>query len=431
MLFRRFLSVFFLCSLVLHGAGAEEVVLHERLPNGLNVVVREAYASPTVSVNVFIRAGSLHESTEATGLAHFYEHMFFRGTPSRNGLQFKKAIESLGGTTNATTSRDMTHFYINLPSAYAKEGLALLADAFKNAELATEGIDKEREVVLEEYRIGENNGARIVSDKLYAMAFPDHPYGRSVIGLKEHLEKMGRQSFVKWKSDFYVPQRTWVVVVGDVEAPLIMAQAKALFAGLKRAGQPRMDFPTPKPPAEKVYKTETGPVGRTFVLLGFLAPSVKEKPDIYAVDVLSFLMGQGKTSMLRRHLVDTEVANSASVEFLTQAHPGLFIMAGIGEPKKAEKIRDGMLEVVAKARQGEFTDEELDRAKTRLLRSYQFGRERNSGKADNLGFYAIIDDMEFALTYAERVAQVNREAVIAAAKKYLIDQHYGLTMKPQ
>ncbi len=400
------------------------------LPNGMSVIVQETYATPTVSLNVFIRAGSLHETPETTGLAHFYEHMFFRGTPTRTGLEFKKEIETLGGTTNATTSRDMTHYYINLPSQFANQGLELLADALLNAELSQEGIEKEREVVLEEYRIGENNPARIATDMLYQMAYSNHPYGRSVIGEKTKLENYQQEKFWFWKSQFYVPSRTSVVVVGDVDTEQVLAQAKKLFGNFQSRRGARDTFPTPIKPTAAVYKEDTGPVSRAFVLLGFLGPSVKDQPDVYQVDVLSFLLGQGESALLEKELVDSQLADSVSVNFLTQAEPGLIVIGGIGKPKQAEEIRRALLAALEKVKESQFTDRELQAAKNRLLAAYRFGNESNRGKADTLGYYETIHRLGFALDYDQQVQQVTREQIVAAAKKYLVDEHYGLTLLP-
>ncbi|MCA9795825.1 MAG: insulinase family protein [Candidatus Eremiobacteraeota bacterium] len=417
--------------LALTGAALAKEPVRVVLPNGMSVIVQETYASPTVSLNVFVRVGSLQETPDTTGLAHFYEHMFFRGTPTRSGLDFKKEIESLGGITNASTSRDMTHYYINMPSAYAKEGLQLLSDALMNADLEKAGIDKEREVVLEEYRIGENNPARIASDKLFEMAFPGHPYGRSVIGDKSNLESYQREKFAFWKSHYYVPSRTCVVVVGDVDADQIIAEARQLFGSFKGTGEPAKTFPRPQPPAEPVYRTETAPVNRSFVLLGYLGPSVHDQPDVVEVDVLSFLVGQGKGSLLDKQVVDEKKAFSCDVSFLTQSQPGLIVVAAVADPKKADETRQAVLATIDKVRQGEFTQEDIDRAKNMLINSYRFGNESNSGKASSLGFYETLDKVDFATHYIANIQKVDKAALVKAANKYFIDNHYGLTLAPK
>ncbi len=407
-------------------------VLEEELENGLRIVVMENAATPTVSVNVFISAGSLDENEQTTGLAHFYEHMFFRGTPKLSGLAFKKSIEDMGGTTNATTAKDMTHYFIALPAEYATRGLGLLADALMRANLDQEGIDIERDVVLEEYRISENNPGRLGSEKLYRMAYGDHGYGRSTIGTKERIKAYNRVDFVKWRNREYGPERCTVVVVGDVNADKMMKQAVRLFRGYRGTELQKRDLvEPPAPPERPVYEEGYGPIGSAMVLLGFPSPSAHDQPDVYAVDVLSFLLGQGTESMLHRSLVkDKELARSASVSFLTPRQRGLIIFSANGSPKKSEEIRQAMLDQIELVKAGKFEEKDLLRAKAHLSQTFLMGNETNSGKADTVGFYCALGVPGFWKTYADEVEKVTREDVIAMAEKYLGPGHWGYTLKP-
>lgn len=403
-------------------------VLEKTLPNGLRIVVQENPSSPTVSVNVFIAAGSLDETPETTGLAHFYEHMFFRGTPTLSGLDFKKSIESLGGITNASTAKDMTHYYIALPAEHASKGLSLLADALIRAELSQEGVDVERDVVLEEYRIGENSAGRIAAEKLYKMAYGDHPYGMSTIGTKERLKSYQRVDFLKWRNQQYGPNRCTVVVVGDIEPKTILRQAERHFASYQGQSDKRVLDAPPEPPAEPVYAEGYGPVGGAMVLLGFPAPEAKSE-DVFAVDVLSFLLGQGKHSYLHQKLVEEKkLAEAVDATYLTPRIRGLLILSAQGEGKNAGEIRAEILKALEDVKAGRFDEKQLERAKIQLLQSYRQGNETNSGKASSIGFYATLGVPEFWKIYEDRVAAVGRKDVIEVASRYLGPGHWGYTM---
>jgi predicted Zn-dependent peptidase len=412
-------------------AGAEKI--DKVLPSGLRVVVVENPASPTVSVNVFIAAGSLDETPETTGLAHFYEHMFFRGTPTLSGLQFKKSIEDLGGTTNATTAKDMTHYFIGLPAEHAEKGLELLADALQRAEIEPEGIDVEREVVLEEYRIGENNPGRLAGDKLYKLAYGEHPYSRSTIGTKEAIKAFQRADFVRWKNEHYGPERCTVVVVGDVVPDRILQKAKLLFANYKSsANGPRRLSDPPAAPETPVIEEGVGPVGSTILFLGYPAPSAHDRPDVYGVDVLCFLLGQGKQSLLYRSLVkEKALAESVDVSFLTPRQRGLIIVSAVAADKKSAEMRAALAESIAAVAEGKFEDKDLTRAKAQLLGGYLLQNESNSGAADSIGFYAALGVPDFSATYVEEIEKVDRQSVIAAAKKYMGGGYWGYLMKPK
>lgn len=414
-----------------HQAWASEI-FEEQLDNGMRIVVMENPASPTVSVNIFIAAGSLDETPETTGLAHFYEHMFFRGTPKLSGLAFKKSIEDIGGSTNATTAKDMTHYFIALPSEYASRGLGLLADALIRAELDQKGIDIERDVVLEEYRIGENNPGRIATEGLYKMAYGDHAYGMSTIGTKERINAYQRIDFVRWRNRQYGPERCTVVVVGDINGEKMMRRAKLLFKSFRGTGDQTRKLVEPPPPPEKpVYQEGFGRVGSGMVLLGYPSPSAHDQPDVYAVDVLSFLLGQGTESLLHRHLVkEKELARSVGVSYLTPRQRGLIIVSATGSPKKTTKIRKAVLEEIEALKAGKFDEEDLLRAKAHLSQSFVMGNESNSGKADTVGFYSALGVPGFWKTYPAEIEKVTREDVIAAAEKYLGPGHWGYTLKP-
>lgn len=406
--------------------------LEEQLPSGLRIIVLENPASPTVSVNVFISAGSLDESAETTGLAHFYEHMFFRGTPTLSGLEFKKSIEDLGGTTNASTAKDMTHYFIGLPAEHGERGLELLSDALQRAELDSEGIDVEREVVLEEYRIGENSAGRLAGDKLYKMAYGDHPYSRSTIGTKEALKGFQRADFVKFRNENYGPERCTVVVVGDVQASKMMQKARALFANYKTtAVAPRKLSEPPKAPETPQVEEGSGPVGSQVLFLGYPAPSAHDRPDVYAVDVLSFLLGQGKESVLYRDLVkEKSVAESVDVSFLTPRQRGLIIVSATAADKKSAEMRTALGEGIQQVIDGKFQDKDLLRAKEQLIGNYLLQAESNSGAADSIGFYAALGVPEFSKSYVAEIEKVDRKAVMAAAKKYMGGGYWGYLLKP-
>lgn len=421
------------CLVLLQGSSVFATELIDReLPNGLRVVVMENPASPTVSVNIFIAAGSLDETPQTAGLAHFYEHMFFRGTPSLSGLAFKKSIEDLGGVTNATTAKDMTHFFIALPSEYADRGVELLGDALMRAELEPEGIETERDVVLEEYRLGEANPGRIAYDNLYEMAFGDHPYSRSTIGTKDSIKSLGRPELSKWRNDNYHPSRCTVVVVGDVDAEKTFAKARTVFASFSDVGaQPRKLTEPPAAPAEPVFKEGTAPVGSTILFLGYPSPAAKDQADVYAVDVLSFLLGQGSESRLSKSLVDEqELAQSVDVMYQTPLQRGLIVVSAVAAEKKSDELKTALLAEIAKVIKGDFTDKELERAKALLSQSFLLNNETNSGKADSVGFYAVLGVPDFWKTYNQEIEGVTREAVIAAGKKYFGGGYWGYTLKP-
>ncbi len=410
---------------------AFEAPHREVLPNGATLVVLPTRASPTVSVNVFVKVGSFEESTQTSGITHFYEHLFFRGTPSLSGYQFKRAIESLGGSANASTTRDFTHFFVNLPRMQVEQGMRLLADALINAELSPEAVDQERKAVLEEYRLGSESPQRVLSTRIFEMAYGQHPYARPIIGTEENITNFQRQDFLAFRDAYYAPERTSVVIVGDVELGQILPQARQLFGTFRReTSVPEASAPSvPVPQAEVRVVEPTGSSRTSFVVLGYPGPSVKDRPDVYRVDVMTFLLGIGRGSLLSRELVDTNKALEAGVDFLTQRYPGLIVVSGVAAAGQEEGLRAELLAAIDHLRTGNFSDQDLARAKNFLRSTYILGNETNAGKADSLGFYAAIDDMDFATGYLREIDKVTRQDVVEAALKYFGPGYYCLILK--
>lgn len=398
-----------------------ESLYKETLPNGMQVVIEENHRHPVVSLNVVVKVGSMYETERINGISHFFEHLFFRGTERRTGEQFKREIEALGGQTNAKTTMDLTHFYINMPSLYANQGLDILADALQNSKLDPSEVNEERKVVIDELRMGEENPGAILQSELYTLAYQKHPYRLPVIGNQRTLSEMTIQDFRDFKQRYYVPNRTVLIIVGDVTPAEIMPTVREYFGTFTGNHNVADDIPVePRHhdgTREKVVRRD---LPTAFVLMGFRGPSVRDRPDVYRVDLLTFMLGQGSGSMLAHSLVeDKKIAMSASVDFLTQRDPGLITFEAVCLPIRVEKVKAAMLELLAQVRDGKFSQADFERAKILLINTYQFGNETNSGKADSLAFYAAIDRVDFAQTYLDEIRKVRYEDVKATAKAYL------------
>lgn len=439
---RRFLHrvvAFFIALMLVPVPGAGSVTVtqgklyRETLPNGMQVFVLENHRAPVVSLNIVVKVGSMYEDEHINGISHFFEHLFFRGTPRRTGEQFKREIEALGGQTNAKTTKDLTHFYINLPSIYTRNGLDILSDALENTKLAPAEVDEERKAVLQEYRIGMESPGAILQNDLYALAFQKHPYRFPIIGTEKTIKGMTIQDFVDFKRRYYIPKRTTLIIVGDVTPADVMPAVREYFQPF--VGNNSVTDDTPQEPKtgdgvhEKVVRRD---LQNAFVVVGFKAPSVRDRPDIYRVDTMTFLIGQGEGSLITQQLVEEKkIALAASAEFLTQRDPGLIMLQATCAPGRVEKVKQAILETVKQVREGRFSQADFDRAKALLVNTYKFGNETNAGMADGFGFYAAIDNVEFAQSYLGEIHKVTFQDVVDAARKYLDLKNYTvLVVRP-
>ena len=186
-----------------------------------------------------------------------------------------------------------------------------------------------------------------------------------------------------------------------------------------------------KRPEKEVVNTQEVKAQSSFIMVGFIGPSIHDKPDIYQVDVMSFLLGLGRGSLIQRELVKKGKIQDGGVQFLTQRFPGLISIYGIGKVGNEERIKRELLSVADSVCQGKFTERDLRRAKAFLRSNYSFSEETNAGKAENLGFYASINDVKFTNRYLEEIEKVTKDEVIAAANKYLSGGYYCVKLVGQ
>jgi len=397
---------------------AESIKL-KTLPNGLRVLVREAHEAPLVTIDLWVRAGSSRETTETNGVAHFMEHLLFRGTAKRGRGEVDRDIEELGATLNATTSRDWMHLYTTVASRYWRNALEVVADAVQNSALRPEDVEREQMIILDELARAADDPVRDANQRLAELLFQKHPYRLPVAATRDSIIRIQREQVVEFYRKYYVPNNASLVIVGDVTEAEAFAEAEKLFGKWQKrdiADPEPQPEPPPDSPRHAQFKVRRGfPV----VGIGFMAPSVKEVKDVCACDLLLALLGQ-RDGLLTRLLVGQGVATRVTTEFLTQRYPGIFsIVVELpeqGNPQQVEAMVVGALQQLAKT---SVTEAELARAKREILGNYLFSIETTEGQASTLGFYEMIDTYLFATEYEKNVLAVTAEDIRIVVEKYL------------
>src|SRR5919109_1964890 len=393
------------------------------LPNGIPLIIQEHRGSELVALQLWVGAGARDETASELGLAHYLEHMLFRGTTSRPTGFVEREVEGVGGAMNAGTSWDYTYYYITLPPTRLTQGLELLADISMNAALDAAVLDKEKEVVLEEMRLGEDNPRRFLSRTLYSQLFEGHPYGRQVIGTPELIRHLGRDTLSAFYRHHYAPETFAVVVVGPVATEQVLTIARATFGRLPRIGHGRLPLAPPAPfRPQRLDITREG--GHAYLGLAWPAPRL-DHADTPAVDLLVAILGGQRSSRLVQSLREQRgLAVAVDAGFTPLAAAGAILITAQVDPANLGRAEEQIVDEIRRIRDAGVTAAELRRAITKGEADHEFQTETAQGRAVALGRAETIWTLEDELAYVSRLRSVSVEQVRAVARRYLDPERY-------
>ena len=402
-------------------------VTEYKLPNGLQVLVAPSDAADLVTMDVWVGAGTRRETADTNGVAHFMEHLIFKGTPTRKPGEIDAAIEDLGGSLNAATSYDWAHFYGTVDAEDAPAALAVLADALQNAEMRQGDIDAEKPVILSEMAREANSATDRVAQAFDELCFPTHPYGRPLLGSAHNVSEMPRKTILDFYHTYYVPGNATLILAGRLTPEEGLALAQKNFGAWPARAVPE-DKVLPEAPQTDIRTRHlTAPVRRGFLQIGWHAPSVRDKPDAWVMDVLMTLLGQGGNNRLESDLLrKKKLVTAINTAYLTQRDPGTMSVSAEFDPGDYATVSDAILKEVAALRDWPVAPGELAAAKHALLASYLFDTQTNTGRADALGFYSRIDTYQYDTEYVKNFEAVTPLQVQTLARKYLAPNVYTL-----
>ncbi len=359
------------------------------LDNGLTLLLRESHRAPVVELQVWAKVGSADERAGEEGLAHFHEHMLFKGTERRAVGQVAGDVEGLGGQINAYTSFDSTVYHATLPSRAWREGLDVLCDAIRHSRFDAEEIGREREVVLEEIRRSADTPGHVLGDLAFRACYPDHPYGRPILGPAENVARFERPQVRSFFERWYTPDNLMVVAVGDFDAREVGAEIERVF-GDARPGAARRSRPAvPDRPGLPLALLRRPFEGHR-VDLSWPATRFRDR-DATHLDLLAYVLGESESSRLVRQVRERAgLVDRIDASAYTPLDRGLF---SVGFETDAERLLEAIrrvLEETERLRREPVTEEELERARINFLASEQFERESVAGLATRLGTYETI-----------------------------------------
>src|SRR5579872_2345714 len=399
------------------------------LDNGLQVVVIPDHRTPVATQMIWYKVGSADETSGKSGLAHFLEHLMFKGTRKHPAGEFSQTVLRAGGNENAFTSTDYTAYFQRVPSEELGKMMEFEADRMTGLVLRDENVLPERDVVLEEFnmRVANNPEARL-TEQIMAALYLNHPYGRPVIGWHQEIEKLDREDALAFYKRFYAPNNAILVIAGDVDPNDIRPMAERSFGAI--AAQPaiparRLRPQEPEPAAPRTVTLSDPRVEQPSLRRYYLVPSAATAAagESAALDVLAQLMGGGSNSYLYRRLViDPSLAVSAQAGYQgTSLDATQFTISVSPRPGVAfAQIEQAIDDLIADIEQNGIRSEDLERVKTQLVAEAIYAQDNQAtlarwyGGALSTGL--SIQDIR---GWPDRIRAVTADQVRQAAQNWL------------
>ncbi|MDQ0511049.1 M16 family metallopeptidase [Ancylobacter amanitiformis] len=398
------------------------------LDNGMQVVVVPDHRAPVVTHMVWYRVGSADEQPGKSGIAHFLEHLMFKGTQKHPAGEFSQVVGKLGGQENAFTSQDYTAYFQRVAKPSLGTVMAFEADRMTGLVLTDEVVLPERDVVLEERRMRtDNDPASQLSEAAQAAMYVNHPYGHPIIGWEEEIKQLNREDALAFYRRFYTPNNAILVVAGDVEPDEVKKLAEETYGKVERRAETaeRLRPSEPTPRAARRLILADARVGQPNLSRAYLVPSYRQaKEDSVALDVLAQVLGGGSTGRLYRDLVvEKGLAASAGAWYQSTALDATrFGISASPRPDVTTEALEAALDeaIAALAKDGPAADE-LERAKTRLVADAIYAQDNQATLARIYGAAlttgSTVEDVKI---WPDMVKAVTADQLRDVARRYLV-----------
>lgn len=392
-----------------------------RLPNGLRVATLRMPQVETAAVAAWVDVGARYESAEENGLAHFVEHMMFKGTPTRTALQIAEEFDAVGGHLNAFTSREHTVYHAKVLKEHLPTAMDLIADIVFNATIDPEELERERGVILQEIAQSEDDPDDMVFDFAQTLAYPGQALGRPILGTSDLIKSYSRDEMLHYLQHHYFPENMALSVAGNVTHEQVVALAERYFKGKENRGS-SAHLAAEYAGGEKIVKRD---LEQVHLVLGFKGISL-HSDDYFAMQMLSVILGGGMSSRLFQ-----EVREKRGLCYAIQPYSsyysdgGLFnIFAGTAADKAEELlfvVADEVRKITASVR-----DEEIARARAQLKASIFMDKESTVSQAEDLGRQILCFQRQITAEEMVRDIEAVTGADIMRVAKSLLDEKPSL-----
>jgi zinc protease len=395
------------------------------------VVLQEHRASDIVAIHLWAAVGGRDESQSERGFSHFAEHMLFKGTGALGVGFVDREVEAVGGRTNAGTSWDYTFYYLLLPASRVERGIEVIAGMAYDAAFEPTEIEREREVVFEEIRLGQDNQRRFLNRRLFELAFRDHPYGLPVLGDPAALRSATRESLRGYYRQHYTPRNLTVVVVGAIDPAAVLRTVTRAFGvqPARETARPTIAAPAPLDGSERLVIER--PEREAALGLAWRAPALGEA-DMYAIDITAHILGGARSARLNQALRERQgLVSSIQCGYTALQGAGLITVTAELAPGAIDRAEEAVVAEIARLAEEGVSERELRRAITAAEAQHVFAAETAEGRAYGYGSAETLWSLEGELRFLERIRAVTAADVQAVARRYLRGAHARLALVPR
>ena len=391
------------------------------LDNGLVIIVRADHSAPVVSAQAWSMTGSVHEGKWlGAGLSHVLEHMLFKGTTTRGAGRIDQEVQAAGGYMNAYTSFDRTVYHIDVPNTGAAVAVDILCDIMQNATLPADEMAKEKQVILREMDMNQDDPGRRSSRRLFETAYTRSPYRLTVIGYKDIYNELQAEDIRAYYRERYAPNNVFFVVVGDVEPAAVVGQIRAAYAASRARALPPMVLPEEPRQTGARELVEEAPIELGHAHVSWHIPELRH-PDVPVLDVLAAVLGQGRSSRLYQRVRETlALVHSADAWTYSPGATGLFGVSAVMDADKFPAARAALLAEVARLRDEPVSTAEVAKAVKQFISATLSTRKTMQGQAADLGGnWLAANDLNFSERYLAAVKRVTPADLQRVARAHL------------
>ncbi|MBI5367845.1 MAG: insulinase family protein [Planctomycetes bacterium] len=405
----------------------------ELLDNGMVLLLQEDHTAPLLTLQAWFRAGSIHEhELLGCGMSHFVEHMLFKGTPRRGVGQFARDIAAAGGDLNAYTNYDRTVYHVHVRSEYLEPALDALADVVQNSSFDPGETAKEQEVIVNELKSYLDHPDRVLHDLFHSTLYKVHPFRFPIGGLVDQFRRLTREDLLAYYRKVYVPNNAVFVAVGNFSIAEALPTFRAAWQGWAR--RPLASIYVPQEPlqtgpryAEREFRTRVAKL-----VLGWHTIPITH-PDLYALDLMASILGNGDASRLARVVRDEKgLVHDIDAGNHTPCEPGYFYVSANLETEKLDAARAAAHAEVLRFAAEPVTEEELARAKNKVTADFYYQRQTIEGQANALGTSELMTGgADFDRVYVAGIQRTTAEEIRAVAAHYFIPANLSVAvLKP-